>query len=869
MSSNKFAFLDQEPPPGYIAGVGRGAVGFSTGKYTRNRSDDADDNEDTGNPEVNEGGLLVSRSKRDEEDEEADRIFGEVENRLKSRRKQHTVVKVPTDSELSKKSQFSDLKRELTSLTEDEWLSLPEAGDMTRKNKRSRILEQQSQRLYTAPDSILAKGAGMELTNTMSKTEREDFLTAQLDSIAANKTSKDSEELENTILQSDGADKDAKFADLKKGRLILASLRKTEPYRPSSWIQSARLEEQANNFNKARELISQACKTIPGSDEVWLENIRLNLNDNAYAKAIAKEGLKFCKSSVNLWMKAIELEVETKSKKKTIMRALEDFPREEQLWKLLIDQEDDQGVVSKLLIKAIDLCPTAWEFWVALVNISTYDDAKSYLNKARKILHGDVKVWIAACKLEERENPYITGTKIQKLTDRAVKENPNVARSEWYHIASKAIEEGFTKTGTEVLSSFLKSSSFAPEELITEAEEQGEHGHFEFMETILNYLAQSGSTDINLWQRLITVVRKYLDTETLFRFYSTAIDLVPDPISVSLMYAKDAWKVAGYANKAREILQQADNKYDDDSIKLARVELESNTGNIDKAELIAKEIIQQEPKRSDKFWYRYIHILRCKRDSPKNVLKVSQRALDLFPDSWKLHLQNIQILMEDMGNLVSAREAAALSVQVCPQSPILWIKYSLVEEKLGVLIRARSILDKASLTIPNSVEIAVAHVDLEKRQGNIKAATSIAAKNLKQFPSNAHVWYQHLLLIPKMSLRKPEFINALQKTNNSPEILLYLGVLFWKDGKFLKAKSWFDRSLNADPTNGDAWGWLYTYYKRNGNDESISFFLNDIGEKFDEVKRGAVFKEIQKDPKNYGITHKELLELVSSKLSQM
>lgn len=164
MNNNKFAFLDQEPPPGYVAGVGRGAVGFSTVKNTLNKNsqtEDTDDNENNANQDVNESGLLVSQSKRDEEDEEADRIFEEIENRLKSRRKHNTVIKVPTDDELSLKSRFSDLKRDLTSLTEEEWLLLPEAGDMTRKNKRLRILEQQLQRLYTAPDLILAKGVGL------------------------------------------------------------------------------------------------------------------------------------------------------------------------------------------------------------------------------------------------------------------------------------------------------------------------------------------------------------------------------------------------------------------------------------------------------------------------------------------------------------------------------------------------------------------------------------------------------------------------------------------------------------------------------------------------------------------------------------
>ncbi|CAD1808062.1 PRP1 splicing factor, N-terminal family protein [Candida parapsilosis] len=873
MSNNKYAFLDQEPPPGYIAGVGRGAVGFSTIKVASNKNtqDDIDDNDyDNTNQEYNETGLLVStQSKKDEEDEEADQIFKEIENRLKSRRKQHKVVKVPTDVELDKKSQFSDLKRDLTSLTEEEWLSLPEAGDMTRKNKRSRILEQQSQRFYTAPDSILAKGARMWSNDSMTKTEKENYLTAQLDRLSTGKSVNGTTVIDESILSSTGAEMDAKFADLKKGRLVLSSLRKTEPYKPSSWIQSARLEEQGKNFNKARELISQGCKVIPGAEEVWLESARLNMNDTEYAKAIVKEGLKYCKDSVDLWMKAIEMEVENKFKKRMIMKALENFPRDDRFWKLLIALEDDEDVVRKLLAKAVDLCPKTWEFWIALVNISSYEDAKKYLNKARKNLHGDVKVWIAACKLEERENPDIPKEKIRKLTDRAVIENPKVSKSEWFDIATKATEEGFPKTSKEIVSSFLKSSDPSLEELLIEAEDQGKGGHEVNMRCIIAYLVGLDIGDDTIWHSLMLMVRKYMDSESLLRYYSMAVAKSPDSIPLYLMYAKDAWKVADNVEKAREILHHANSKFDDDSIKLAMIKLEFNSGSIDKAGSIAESIIENEPTRNVKFWYKYIHILRCKRESSERALSMSNQALNFFPVNWKLHLQHIQILMEDVKDLKSARDAAAISVKKCPQCTNLWIIYSLIEEQSGVLIKARSVLDTASLAISNSVDIAVARVELEKRQKNMKATINLVSKNLKQFPSNANVWYQHLSLIPKMSLRKPEFVNALEKTNNSPQILLYLGVLFWKDGKFVKAKSWFERSLSADSTNGDAWSWLYTYWKQNGNDESMSVFLRDFSAKYDNITTGSTFKKVQKDPKNYRLSQEEILELVSTKLLKL
>ena len=50
--------------------------------------------------------------------------------------------------------QFADLKRSLASVTEEDWANLPEAGDLTRKNKRTKT--EARNRFYAVPDSVIA-----------------------------------------------------------------------------------------------------------------------------------------------------------------------------------------------------------------------------------------------------------------------------------------------------------------------------------------------------------------------------------------------------------------------------------------------------------------------------------------------------------------------------------------------------------------------------------------------------------------------------------------------------------------------------------------------------------------------------------------
>ncbi|KAI5954466.1 prp1 [Candida jiufengensis] len=845
MSNNRLAFLDQEPPPGYIAGVGRGAVGFSTGADFKNELPqvyDDDEDENSANQELNENGLLTTRSKRDEEDEEADRIYEEIEQKLK-RRKTNSQPKQITKSgspendnkELTEKTQFSDLKRDLKSLTEDDWLSLPEAGDMTRKNKRQRILDQQSQRLYAVPDQILAGNNGsFGFTRTLNTSNnKNNALSAQLDSFLPSSLRKQNttttRELEEEILNFDGADKDAKYIDLKKSRLIFASLRKTEPYKSSSWISSARLEEDAKNFNKAREYIQQGCKMIPGDEDVWLEYIRLNKNDPEFAKAITKEALNYCNKSTKLWLRSVELELDNKLKKKQSMKALQQLPRNIVLWRKILELEDDKEMIVKLLLKAVDLCPNEWELWLKLIDLSDYNDAKAYLNKARKILQGDLKVWIAACKLEEREASS-DSSKINELAERAVKENASVEAEKWYEVAIELDKEGYNKTSRALLECYLKSQQYDSITLLEEAEKY--KGNLNISHYIMDYLISIDPHNQEVWDRLFITLKKSKNYDSLIDYYEKAVDLNPGLISLHLSFANDKWRLGKDVEGARFILESTDNELNDDSIKFAIININMKTGNLSKAKDYITTIIQTEPKRHAKYWSMYIHILRCLNIDSKEILKASDKALEFFPNNLKLCLQKVSILIDDINDLRSAREFASEISDKNKKFIEVWIKYSEIEEKLGVLIKARSILDKALLINPESPELAIAQIELEKRAKNTTAVKNLTNKYIKKFSSNAYIWYLYLSLIPKMSHKKPEFINALRSTNNSSEMLMYLGIFFWQDGKFSKSKTWFDRSMEEDTTNGDAWGWMNNFYKSHGTDDEKEKFYNEYEEKY-------------------------------------
>ena len=65
------------------------------------------------------------------------------------------------------------------------------------------------------------------------------------------------------------------FSDVKKARLLLKSVRETNPKHPPAWIASATLEEVTGKLQAARNLIMSGCEQCPKSEDLWLEAVRL------------------------------------------------------------------------------------------------------------------------------------------------------------------------------------------------------------------------------------------------------------------------------------------------------------------------------------------------------------------------------------------------------------------------------------------------------------------------------------------------------------------------------------------------------------------------------------------------------------------
>ena len=101
------------------------------------------------------------------DDEEADRIWDEIDARIdgrrKSRREAAEEIAAAKDRLKNPKlqTQFADLKRSLSTLKDTDWENIPEAGNLTGKRRKHnmRLEENQNGKSYAVSDSVLAGAA--------------------------------------------------------------------------------------------------------------------------------------------------------------------------------------------------------------------------------------------------------------------------------------------------------------------------------------------------------------------------------------------------------------------------------------------------------------------------------------------------------------------------------------------------------------------------------------------------------------------------------------------------------------------------------------------------------------------------------------
>ncbi|KAK0462204.1 PRP1 splicing factor, N-terminal-domain-containing protein [Armillaria novae-zelandiae] len=869
---NKLAFLSMPAPASYVAGLGRGASGFTTrsdigparegpsaeviAEAQARRGEEAEVDPDQFQDPDNEYGLFAGTT-YEADDEEADRIYEKVDEAMDARRKarreaQEQLEMAKHRAERPKiQAQFADLKRGLTAVTDAEWEGIPEVGNLTRKKRKT------EGRTYVVPDSILVgdreRGGignvvqdGQEtpantgtLTNFVEIGQaRDKILSLKLDQISGTATSHGASGTSTSIdpkgyltsLDSVQLKSSAEIGDIKRARMLFDSLVKSNPKHAPGWIAAACLEEHAGRMVAARKLIREGCERCPASEDVWLEAARLHSNDDA--KVILANAVQHVGQSVKIWLAAADLEGDVKAKKRVLRKALEHIPNSVRLWKETVNLETSATDARTLLSRAVEVIPLSVELWLALARIETPDKAKAVLNKARKAVPTSHEIWIAAGRLLEQEAGKNEDSEKKKKEMDTVDKTIE-GRQQWLKEAERCESEGSVRTCEAIVKATVGMELEDEDRLDTwigDAESVEGRG--------MVYPDKRA-----LWQRAADLEKTHGTREGLDELLGRAVECCPQAEVLWLMAAKEKW-LAGDVPGARGVLERAG-----EQIWLAAVKLEAENGETGVARQLLVRARDQQQGQIDE------------------ALKTLSTALKKFSKFAKLYMVQGQIY-EDRNDIPSARASYAAGIKSCPKEPTLWMLASRLEEKDGKSIKARALLEKARQVNPGNEWLWLESIGVEERSGG--GASQVLSRALQDCPTSGVLWSKSIWSEPR-PMRKARSADALKKTGGgegggSAVVICTVARLFWAERKVEKARQWFGRAVGMDGDLGDLWGWWLKFERQHGVEEQREEVRLRCVQA--EPHHGIVWPSVAKDLKNVGKGTREILELVADKLEE-
>ncbi|KAH3668701.1 hypothetical protein OGAPHI_002455 [Ogataea philodendri] len=840
------SFLDQEPPPGYIAGLGRGATGFTTqadlgtvrrlpaGSFASD--DDKDDGDQDRFLDADQDEAGVFGGLRDDDDD-ADQIYDAIEQKLQQKKaraaKRARSAVVDSDGRVQAQDisigqsiqtigeEFKDYKQQLAEVSTDEWLNLPESGDFTKRNKRARKELQERQRFYRNSDLVSVSGpAGTaNVTNedddvdlTGVSVAKEKVLAGQLMNVQEQSAvvSVDADEYLASLAQS-GDRIATEIGDYAKTRALFAKMREANPRRPDTWIASARLEFEAKRFRRARELIQEGCERCPKSEEAWLVNIEMNKQDVGVCKVIVAQAVRFNARSLRLWLCAASLETDSVSKKRIVKKALEFLPACAELWLEVVKYEPDTAMAVRMLQKAVELVPESVSLWLKYAELGK---TRQVLEQAlTKVAPGDAHViWVELAKFEEihTENE----VKVTRLVERCFASTA-LDREKWLGIALECEQKNLPLVARAIVFNSMSLGVPETDKLEFWRADALERSP-ELAKSMFMYITANYPDDTASWMDFIRLEKQLKDYEQLYVVYEMATRAIPTNKLFYLMYAKDKWKLDGDVQKARDVINEGLEAIPDcEDLWFALIRLQDTN----EARNTYAKCRARLGKLSARVWYKSVTFERQSND-PVAAKKLAETGLALFPKEQKLHLQLGQI-MEEQNELAEAAEAYYKGTFACVQADLLWVHLARVHEKQGNLIKARSVLDQALIASPDSDLVYLERVLLEERANNRSQAERILAAALKRLGTSAVLWRQNILFAKKTH-RKNLYGAALNATNDSPVVILAIARDMWVSGKIAKAKQFFDACYDQDPGYGDYYMEYYAFLRKHGTKAEIA-----------------------------------------------
>ncbi|KAL9655257.1 hypothetical protein ABK040_009031 [Willaertia magna] len=633
-----------EPPPGYVAGIGRGATGFTTrsdigparvpSSTTTNGQED-----DNNNNTINDNNTIIQQrsdivfdkwdgygenllgkptGQEDEEDIEADKIWESISLRLENKRKKKKTSSLSEQQQALEDEQtnnnntnnagtsslpkiaatFSDIKQDLKSVTKEEWTLLPESKANTSRNI-NKLNQEMYQRYTPAPDHLLI---GRATTGSSSSSTSLNGNTTTINNNNNSGMMTDLRalgEYKESIIKS-------KLQHLEEG--LRTSTNSTNSGLNTTINYNEYLNNLDSNFTQMdltsnneeikryKKLFKRTTHIKPEHAPGWIARARLEelLGNFEKAKKIIRKGCEHCKANEECWLEAIRL-YSTHSSIHTINNNNNNNNKGE------ISKKDSE--LESICIDAIQYNPTSVKLWLKITEIETdIEKKKKILKKALNIQTKSIQLWKEYIDLETDIN------EATKLLEKAVECIPDsvdlwlaYSKLKDYHHAKKILNRAVSKLPNE--HQLWLAGAYLEEEYL------------------LNNLLNNNNINNNLNNNLMDIDNLNIDkNNNINKLIKKSINYLKLNIEQWINYAYQS-EDNNHLLTCQIIIKEIINFYQlkDKHLFLTYIDNSINSNHFNTSRYFYKELILKFPK-SKKVWNKIINIEK-NLNILKNILK--------------------------------------------------------------------------------------------------------------------------------------------------------------------------------------------------------------------------------------------------------
>eukprot|EP00658_Telonema_sp_P-2_P027610 TRINITY_DN2129_c0_g1_i16.p1 TRINITY_DN2129_c0_g1~~TRINITY_DN2129_c0_g1_i16.p1 ORF type:complete len:958 (+),score=313.45 TRINITY_DN2129_c0_g1_i16:184-3057(+) len=736
-------------PAGYQAGAGRGLGG----REHVSAADRGTAEDNKLHTYADEAPMFMDAS-YEEDDLEADQIWKAVDGKMDQRRKQRREEKLRKElGEFRKKTpkiseQFTDLKRDMQFVSMEEWENIPEVGDNALAKKRKRTIDsflpndtllkkaQEEAQVLSSLDPKQQKFGGLETPLGMAGGGA---ATPMAGMYGGATTIADLTTLGSSRSSVLGVKLD-QVSDSVTGQTVV------DPKGYLTDLNSMKVttDGEVSDIKRCRLLLQSVMETNPRHPPAYIASARLEevAGKLVQARKIMELAMIKCGTSEDVYLEAARLNT-PENAKGILAQGVKAIPQSIKLWLRSSSLESDGGSKRLVLRKALEVNSTSVKLWMAAIEHETDpDDARVLLARAVECVPHSTEMWLALARLESYDNA-------RKVLNMAREKLPAEVQI-WISAAQLEEANGNAPMVNKIVEKSMKTLKAAGVQLdreswLNDAEQSEKAGSVATAQALVRVALGIGVEDEDrksTWLEDCETFENRQCYECARAAYAHMLAVFAGKKSIWIR-AANLERHHGTPEALNQLLMKAVGFCPKAEILWLMAAKERwNQGDV----TVAREILEsafRENDASENIWLAAVKLESSNNEHERATLLLQNARNSVGTEKiWKKSIT----LEKQLGNKDKEMELLTQALAKFPNYDKLWILLGQHHERNSNLDGAREAYTTGTKNCSSSTELWILYAQLEERNASLAIARSVLEKGRIKCPKNPDLWLEAIRL---------------------------------------------------------------------------------------------------------------------------